>query len=104
MKQMGVEMDWQQKAEALNALGEIQIMCRKAGDWWVRHPGVEIGDGHMLTSGHRDGASPVSAIEAHWNRLTDELKPDEFLVINAMNDSRRQVRWNGYMWKDVPGK
>lgn len=33
---MSNHMDWQQKAEALCALAEIEVRIRKAGDWYVR--------------------------------------------------------------------
>lgn len=61
---------------------------------------VEIGDGAVLCSPaeHRD--SPADAIEAMWARLIN-LKPDEFIVIDAMNEKRREIRWVGFMWKDV---
>lgn len=63
---------------------------------------AEIGNKHMLTSLCGRGNTPEAAIDDLWRQATN-LKDDEFIVINASDRSkRRQVRWNGFMWADVP--
>jgi hypothetical protein len=96
-------MDWQQKAAALSALVEIQLICRKAGDWYVRQE-VEIKDGAILRGSYGNGTTPQEAVEDHWRQLVDEMTPTPmYLVVSAGGGQRkrRAVRWNGFMWMDV---
>lgn len=98
-------MTWEQKLQALQALIGPLDTClgmRHPGNWYVRQRGVEIGGDGMLTGPSVSGQTPEKAVEAYWNRLT-ELKPNFYIVTNAMSTTeRRQVRWNGFMWEDVP--
>lgn len=94
-------MDWQQKAEALNALAKIEIRCRKARDWYV-HQNTEIKADGVLIGAYGNGETPEAAIEDHWRQLVDELSPDRYIVTHAYRDTRRAVRWNGFMWTEVP--
>jgi hypothetical protein len=94
-------MTWEQKLAALTALGDTSLRMRKPGDWYVDHRGVEIGDGHILDSGHGDGATPEAAVEDRWACLT-LLPPNKIIVLDAMRATRREVRWNGFMWADSP--
>lgn len=94
-------MTWEQKLAALNALSQVALYMRKPGDWYVLASGIEVGDGHMLGSCSGDGASPEEAVLNLWHRCVDELPPSKFLVLGAMTERRREVRWNGFMWKDV---
>lgn len=91
-------MDYQQKAAALEALGNISIRFRSPGDWYVQQH-VEIKDGSVLVGAYGNGETPIAAIEDHWNELTD-LKNGQYLVVDALR-KRRAVRWNGFMWADV---
>lgn len=96
-------MDWQQKAEALNALAQINIRMRKAGDWYVQQS-IEVkkqGSG-MLSGQYGNGETPEAAIENHWGKLCEHLPVDSYIVIDAMCNTRRHVRWNGYMWLELP--
>lgn len=99
-------MDWQQKFAAINALCRgvgASLKMRNPGDWYVSIP-VEIGDGHFLTTigGSISAPSPVDAVEEAWNSLTRDLKPTERIIVGAGSPDRRAVRWNGFMWVDVP--
>ena len=95
-------MDWQQKAAALDALKAIEIRIRKPGDWYVHH-GVEIKDNGLLCGDYGNGKTPEDAILDHWERLVTAIEQTpKYLVVNAMTERRRAVRWNGYMWQDVP--
>lgn len=97
-------MNWQQKAEALNALSEISLKIRHAGDWYVNQS-VEVGgdDSAVVVGTYGNGTTPEVAIEDHWKRLCDELPSNQYLVIGRANE-RRHVRWNGFMWIDLPMK
>lgn len=95
-------MDWQQKAAALDALAEIEIKIRKPGDWYV-HQHVEIKDDCIMRGEYGNGRTPEEAIEDHWQRLVVNIEQTPlYLVARAMRDTRRAVKWNGFMWMDYP--
>lgn len=73
---------------------------RKPGDWYVLTPWLEIGDGCILRCGCKDGDTPEQAVLQAWREFTEELPPNNVLVLNAMSPDRRTVRWNGFMWQD----
>ena len=94
-------MDWQQKLEACQAMGDISLKMRKPGDWYVNHSGVERREGSCLSSGCVTGAkTPEDAVNQHWLWLTC---PGYYLVQNAFSN-RRAFRWNGFMWKEIEEK
>ena len=94
-------MDWEQKLMALKSLSPgIALSMRKPGNWYVSASHIEISNGVTLCSPIESEATPEEAVNARWLRLT-ELQPGGCLVINAMNDKRRAIKWNGYMWEDV---
>lgn len=98
-----MNLGWQEKAAALNALAPISLLMRDVGDWYVQQA-TEIKV--MLRSDvpegkHGNGGTPVEAIEDHWRRLTD-LPRGKYVVVHAGDPARRQaVRWNGFMWARV---
>jgi hypothetical protein len=101
-------MDWQHKAAALAGLCEFSIKFREA-QWriggpepWYISQGIEVANGRFLTGTYGNGYTPQEAIENHWKVLVDELPAGEWLVIRAMSEDRRAVRWNGFMWADHP--
>jgi hypothetical protein len=92
---------------ALNALGAdefsgVELRMHKSGMFTAAIEGrVEIGNKHTLSSMLGRGKTPEEAIDDLWTQAT-QLKPDEFLVLNAMrNEKRRHVKWNGFMWADI---
>lgn len=93
-------MNWEQKLHALNALAECSLRCRKPGDWYVEQR-TEIGGDGVLTSAYGNGVSPTGAINDHWKQLVDELPRGKYIVLDT-STSRRHVRWNGFMWIDLP--
>lgn len=97
-------MNWQQKFDALGAIGtEISVRMRKPGDWYVDHRGVdtkETPDSCCLVGRYGNGSTPEEAIENHWRRLTEE-QPLAYLWVSEFGKNRK-VRWNGYMWRDLP--
>jgi len=97
---MYINMNWQEKAAALNALAPIQILMRGIENWYVQQS-AEVKEGAMLKGKYGNGTTPELAIEDHWNQLTDLVGREKYIVIGAMSNRRRQVKWNGYMWKDV---
>lgn len=93
-------MNWEQTVQALQALAEVSLRMRKPGDWYV-NARIEVKSGSMLVGGAGTGRTPEQAVLAEWNRLVTDLKDGEYLVINAGNEERRAVRWNGFMWQDI---
>lgn len=96
-------MTWEQKLEALQDIAECSLVMRKPGDWYVSQS-VEIGGNGMLSGVYGNGDSPEVAVFDHWYRLTENLKPYEYLVVNAYGDDRKQYRWTGYRWSSVTAK
>ena len=94
-------MDWQHKAAALNALSGISIRTRGPDDWYVSQA-TEIGGNGLLEGSYGNGADPYAAIIDHWRVLVEDLPPGRFIVTRAMGEDRKQSRWNGYMWEEVP--
>ena len=101
-------MDWQQKAEALASLTELSIKFRErenrigsAEPWYVSQK-IDIKDGGCLVGSYGNGNTPQEAIEDHWEVLTTKLNRDQYIVVRGLSDERKAVRWNGFMWADVP--
>lgn len=94
-------MTWEQKLAAMNALGTVALHMRKPGDWYTTQSRVDVGDGYTLTSIMGSGATPEAAVEDRW-RATTEIQAAQFIAINAGHADRKHVRWNGFMWEDVP--
>lgn len=96
-------MDWQQKAAALSALCEIHVCIRKPGDWYVSQ-NVDIRDEHCLRGEYGNGDTPIAAIEDHWEHLVNNIEKTPLYLVTRNSDGsgRRAVRWNGFMWVDVP--
>ena len=96
-------MNWEQKLAALMALKFFSFECRmrKPGDWYCASGGVECverGREGSLIGRYGNGKTPQEAVLDCWEQLTsDDVK---CLVIDAMSDKRREVKWNGYMWED----
>lgn len=93
-------MTWEQKLQALQELGECSLRMREPGNWYVSQTSVDIKEGSLLGGGYGNGATPEQAVNDHWERKTN-LKPNQYLVINAFSDKRRAVRWSGFMWASV---
>lgn len=92
-------MTYEQKFAALGAISfNPALHMRKPGDWYVSLSGVERKEGGCLSSGCVSEATPEMAVESKWAWA---INPNHYLVINAMRDNRRAVRWNGFMWEDV---
>lgn len=92
-------MTWEQKVQAMKALGFVHLGMNQPGSWWVHCP-VERVDGILLEGGCGGfGASPQDAVEKCWAWLTDP----RFHVRVGSTSGRpsRYVRWNGFMWQDV---
>jgi len=98
-------MNWEQKLQALSAIGsDISLNMRKPGDWYVDHRGVdtkEVEGSCCIVGRYGNGVTPAAAVEDHWFRLTEE-QPLAYLVVSGLGGARRYVRWNGFMWQDVP--
>jgi hypothetical protein len=102
------KMDWQQKAEVLAGLAELSIKFREkewrigAAEPWYVNQGIDVGGDGLLRGTYGNGHTPQEAIENHWRLLVTELPGGSYLVTRSPTDERRRVRWNGFMWADVP--
>lgn len=96
-------MNTEEKFAALGALAPhaASLWMRNPGDWYVHLTGVEIGGDEMLTSPASSGKTPFEAIEECWRQHT-LLPAGRYVVLNAMQTTRRHVRWNGFMWQELP--
>ena len=94
-------MDWQQKAAAIQALAGWQnfaLKMRGPENWYVQHSGLEQKEGGLLSDGPQHGKTPEDAVNQCWDWMTD---PEYYLVWSTYRDSRRAVRWDGFMWENV---
>lgn len=97
-----IELTWEQKLFALNALGvEHHLVMRWPGDWFVLANVSIGGDGVSLKSICGNGIGPQSAVEDHWDQAAKELPETEYLVIMRENANTIWRRWNGFMWEDA---
>lgn len=95
-------MTYEQKLEALNSLaGMGRLVMREPGDWCCSHQ-VDIKDRYVLIGGCGNGATPEAAVLDQWERLTTRLEPHQHIVTRS--PTHRRVRWNGFMWADVPAE
>jgi hypothetical protein len=94
-------MNWEQKMQALMSLAMCHLVMHRPGHWYVQHSGVEVGGNGFLHGAAGRGKTPEEAVNDHWRELVDELPADRFVVIEAYAGSRREVRWNGFMWEAV---
>jgi|ERR1019366_4074640 hypothetical protein len=73
------------------------------GMWYVSLYCVEIKCGAVLSSGGAArGMNPDDAIRyAYTYYISIPDREMECIVLNAYKDNRREVIWNGHMWKDI---
>lgn len=97
-------MTWEQKAQALKAIAGdygFALHMRGPGDWYVSLTRVEVSDGPdsvCVSSPTQSAATPQAAIEQAWEQHTTKAY---CVIVNALNERRREVKWNGFMWEDV---
>jgi hypothetical protein len=95
-------MGYEHKALALMMLvgwNNFAVKIREDKTWYVELAYLERKDKGMLVSHTSASETPVEAIEAAWEWATS---PDYYLVVQALRNTRRAVKWNGFMWQDVP--
>lgn len=90
-------LTWEQKLQALQALGNTSLRMRKPGDWYVSQNGVSIREGSILKGSYGNGKTPEEAVTNHW-LLYSAPTNNQTVVID---DGRRGVCWNGFMWQSV---
>ena len=97
-------MNWEEKLVALLTIDDdLAVTMRKPGNWYVSGGRCEIkrkGSG-VLEGVYGDGKTPQEAVEDHWRQYVTDLPEGAVIVIDAMQKTRREVRWNGFMWADV---
>lgn len=91
-------MTWEQKLEALQALGQISLEMSRPGDWYLSYT-FERKEGDLLSSECVSNAkTPEEAVNQCWEWATDE---NFYIVIDAHRETREAVAWNGYRWARV---
>lgn len=94
-----------QKMIALNCLNPCSITystLTPADPWRCSVEGLEIEEKSILRSVYGIGPSPEEAVNNLWDKLTDNLDANSFIVIDAYKPTRRQYVWAGFMWQPVP--
>jgi hypothetical protein len=95
-------MTWEEKLQAIRSLDcEAHLRMRKPGDWYVSSR-IEVGGDGILSGAYGDGTNPEEAVLETWNKFVTELKSGYFLVLHAYTPKRKEVRWSGFMWEDLP--
>jgi hypothetical protein len=95
-------MKWEEKLQAIQSFdSEVQLRMRKPGDWYVSSR-IEIGGDGTLQGAYGNGTSPEEAVLETWDKFVTNLESGYFLVLGAHTDRRREVRWNGFMWEELP--
>ena len=71
------------------------------GDWYVSSKLHIGGDGMIGTVGGLHAPDPETAVAHFWEAVCD-VPPGRWLTVDPMSETRRRIRWNGFMWEDVP--
>lgn len=95
-------MTWEQKLSAMQAVGEPKVHMMAPGAWLCRLP-TDIKDRAILSSELGTGKTPEEAVDAAW-AIIEALPDSKALVVERFGMPRRYVRWNGFMWADVPAE
>jgi hypothetical protein len=93
----------EQKLEAVQALVGpfgVELKMRAPGGWYVSLR-LDIGGDGFLSSAAYNGTTPFAAIDQMWREITN-LPEGKYLVVRVADAGERRVRWNGFMWQDVP--
>jgi hypothetical protein len=95
-------MTWEEKFDAMNALVPCVLIMRKPGDWYVSAAGRNVAGDGFLRGIYGEGTTPEVAVLNDWDLVVDALPDDCYLAIQRPGFEPREVRWNGYMWRDIP--
>lgn len=94
-------MTWEEKIQALQAIAECTLRMRKPGNWYVSFNAGIGGDG-FIRGDYGNGKNPEEAVIAHWDIFTTNLPSDRYIIVNGNYKGEKRVRWNGFMWEDIP--
>ncbi len=96
-------MTWEEKFRALRALDPtVCLMMRDDGIWFVPAGRRAIGQPGAFTCVQESGLTPEEAVNEIWDRYMSEALGESALLLDPFSDTPRKVRWNGFMWQDVP--
>ncbi len=98
-----IDLTWEQKLAAINALVRCELYMRKPGDWMLEIPGLGISDGVLVSYGvGLFGSSPEEVVESAWKELlaVDGIKK-AIRIEHAPDYKAFYYVWNGFMWKDI---
>lgn len=93
-------MTWEEKFQALAAIGNISLHMRKPGDWYVRHD-ASLCWSQFKGGPYGNGTTPQEAVENHWEIFTTLKAPgysELRAVLASVGGQKKEVRWNGFMW------
>jgi hypothetical protein len=87
--------NWERLLERMQVLfgSMARITMRAPGDWGVWFHHVEVKHDNLLGSFGGNGSTLGAAVRDLWARIT-ELSDEEYLVIDAMSDTRRALRYH----------
>lgn len=92
-------MTWEEKLAAVNALERCGLHMRRPGEWYADGPDMSKPNYGFLRGSVGNGGSPEEAVNDLWSAVTE---PGWYVVLHPMDPNRRrEVSWNGHMWKDV---
>lgn len=97
-------MTWEQKFIALKALSpEMHLTTTLDREWVCAGKGLEESSDHspVLAGVTGFGKTPEQAVENMWLRV-EQQPADSYFVLGAFRENRRHVKWNGFMWVEVP--
>lgn len=94
-----MEMTWEQKLAALQAITETCLCMRKPGDWYVSATARGVGGDGLNRGAYGNGKTPEEAVHDDWRQIAEFLPFDRYIIVERAG-ARRQVRWNGFMWAD----
>ena len=96
------EMTYGEKALALMMLvgwQNFSLKIREDKTWYVELAHVDRHEGGLMSAHTSVSKSPEEAVEKAWEWATDS---QYHLVTNSLRENWRAVKWNGFMWQDVP--
>ncbi len=95
------KLSWEEKLAAFQALSEHSLRMRAPGNWYVSADIMlkEARDSGVVVGTYGNGVTPANAVHDHWNKYVAEIPDDGYVWVPR---GERRVRWNGFMWADVP--
>ena len=93
-------MTWEQKLQALQALGYMSLKMRKPGDWYLspEHASVHFYHAGMESLFIGNGRTPEAAVTDLWQQVVG-LEPGHLISKHTHDKPDDYFRWNEFMWE-----